>query len=84
MTNSDKRLIAALEANWQAEMEGHHTYSGLVKREADPHRRNALRGLATAEKHHAGFWAGRILELGGQVPSTRRVNLDRPNPWQRG
>jgi vacuolar iron transporter family protein len=69
MTNSDnKRLLAALEANWQAEMEGHHTYSALVKREADPQRRNALRGLAAAEKHHAGLWAGRILELGGQVP----------------
>jgi vacuolar iron transporter family protein len=69
MTDSDnKRLLAALEANWQAEMEGHHTYSGLVKREDDPQRRNALRGLAAAEKHHAGLWAGRILELGGQVP----------------
>ena len=69
MTDSDnKRLLAALEANWQAEMEGHHTYSALAKREADPQRRNALRGLAAAEKHHAGLWAGRILELGGQVP----------------
>src|SRR5271163_1159301 len=69
MTDSDnKRLLAALEANWQAEMEGHHTYSALAKREADPQRRNALRGLAAAEKHHAGLWTGRILELGGQVP----------------
>src|SRR5271168_2663405 len=69
MSDSDnKRLLAALEANWQAEMEGHHTYSALAKREADPQRRNALRGLAAAEKHHAGLWAGRILELGGQVP----------------
>jgi VIT1/CCC1 family predicted Fe2+/Mn2+ transporter/bacterioferritin (cytochrome b1) len=69
MTDSDnKRLLAALEANWQAETEGHHTYSALAKREADPQRRNALRGLAAAEKHHAGLWAGRILELGGQVP----------------
>ena len=69
MTDSDnKRLLAALEANWQAEMEGHHTYSALAKGETDPQRRNALRGLAAAEKHHAGLWAGRILELGGQVP----------------
>jgi VIT1/CCC1 family predicted Fe2+/Mn2+ transporter len=68
MTDSDnKRLLAALEANWRAEMEGHHTYSALAKRETDPQRRNALRGLAAAEKHHAGLWAGRILELGGQV-----------------
>ena len=69
MIDSDnKRLLAALEANWQAEMEGHHTYSVLAKREPDPQRRNALRGLAAAEKHHAGLWTGRILELGGQVP----------------
>jgi vacuolar iron transporter family protein len=68
MTSSDdKKLLAALEANWQAEMEGYHTYSALAKREADPQRRNALRGLAAAEKHHASLWAGRILELSGQV-----------------
>jgi len=69
MTDSDnKRLLAALAANLQAEMEGHYTYSLLAKRENDPQRRNAFRGLAAAEKHHAGLWAGRILELGGQVP----------------
>jgi hypothetical protein len=38
MADSDnKRLLAALEANWQAEMEGHHTYlhwpkEGLIQR----------------------------------------------------
>jgi VIT1/CCC1 family predicted Fe2+/Mn2+ transporter/rubrerythrin len=70
MTSSDtKKLLAALEANWQAEMEGFHTYSRLAKEEPDPHRRNALRGLATAEKHHAELWAGRILALGGKEPS---------------
>ncbi len=63
-----KKLLAALEANWQTEMEGFHTYSALAKDEADPHRRNALRGLATAEKHHADLWAGRIKELGGTEP----------------
>ncbi|MBB5345454.1 VIT1/CCC1 transporter family protein [Tunturibacter empetritectus] len=69
MTESDnKRLLAALAANWQAEMDGHYTYSALAKREDDPQRRNALRGLAAAEKHHADLWAGRILELGGQAP----------------
>jgi len=70
VTEADKkRLLSALEANWQAEMEGHYTYSVLAKREDDPQRRNALRGLAAAEKHHADLWAGRILELGGQTPS---------------
>src|ERR1700733_3402251 len=47
MTPSDnKRLLAALNENWQAEMEGFSTYSALAKNENDPHRRNALRGLA--------------------------------------
>ncbi|MBB5319107.1 VIT1/CCC1 transporter family protein [Tunturiibacter empetritectus] len=49
-------------------MDGHYTYSALAKREDEPQRRNALRGLAAAEKHHADLWAGRILELGGQAP----------------
>jgi len=63
-----KKLLDALAANWQAEMEGFHTYSALAKDESDPHRRNALRGLAAAEKHHADLWAGRIRELGGPEP----------------
>jgi rubrerythrin len=64
----NKRLLSALEANWQAEMEGFYTYSALAKGETDAHRRNVLRGLATAEKHHAGLWAGRIKVLGGSEP----------------
>jgi hypothetical protein len=44
MTGSDnKRLLAAMEANWQAEMEGHYTYTAFAKGEVDPQRRNALR-----------------------------------------
>lgn len=69
MTKSgDKRLLAALEANWQAEMEGHSTYMAFAKREEDPQRRSALRGLALAEKHHADLWARRIHELGAPAP----------------
>src|SRR5580692_8678233 len=63
-----KKLLAALAANWQAEMEGSYTYTELAKEETDPHRRNVLRGLATAEKHHADLWAGRIRELGEPEP----------------
>jgi vacuolar iron transporter family protein len=63
-----ERLLAALRANWQAEMEGFSTYSALAKNERDPHRRHVLRGLATAEKHHAELWAGRIKALGGPEP----------------
>jgi vacuolar iron transporter family protein len=43
------RLLSALESNWQAEMEGFHTYAAISEGEADAHRRNALRGLAMAE-----------------------------------
>ncbi len=69
MTDTEtKKLLEALNANWQAEMEGFFTYSALSKDEADAHRRNALRGLATAEKHHADLWAGRIKEIGGAEP----------------
>ena len=62
------KLLTALEGNWRAEMEGHLTYSALANAEADPQRRNALRGLAAAEKHHADLWAARIRELGGPAP----------------
>ncbi|WP_035356402.1 hypothetical protein [Edaphobacter aggregans] len=69
MTNSHKkRLLAALEANWQAEMEGHCTYMAFARNEVDPQRRNALRGLAAGEKHHADLWARRIQELGAPIP----------------
>jgi vacuolar iron transporter family protein len=69
MTSADtKKLLAALEANWQAEMEGHYTYAAFAKNEDDPQRRNALRGLAAAEKHHADLWAGRIQDLGAPAP----------------
>jgi VIT1/CCC1 family predicted Fe2+/Mn2+ transporter len=66
--SDNKRLLSALEANWQAEMEGFHTYMALSTSEADAHRRQALRGLAMAEKHHAGLWAGRIKALDGTEP----------------
>jgi VIT1/CCC1 family predicted Fe2+/Mn2+ transporter/rubrerythrin len=62
------KLLAALEANWQAEMEGNRTYLALAGRESDPDRRGALRGLAAAEQHHADLWAERIRQLGGPEP----------------
>jgi vacuolar iron transporter family protein len=69
MTDTETRkLLAALAANWRAEMEGHYTYSALARNETDPQRRNSLQGLADSEKHHAGLWAGRIRELGGTMP----------------
>src|ERR1700724_203868 len=67
-SSDNKRLLNALEANWQTETEGHLTYIALANAEVDPQRRNALRGLAAAEKHHADLWAARIAELGGSAP----------------
>ena len=65
------KLLTALEANWQAEMEGHATYKALAERETDPQRRNALRGLAAAEQHHADLWAERVRALDGPTPVYR-------------
>ncbi len=63
-----KKVLAALEGNWQAEMEGYHTYKAMADRDADPVRAQVLRHLAQAELEHAALWAGRIQELGGPEP----------------
>ena len=63
-----KKILAALEGNWQAEMEGYHTYNTLADRDADPVRAQVLRHLAQAEIEHAALWEGRIKELGGPEP----------------
>ena len=64
-----KKILAALEGNWQAEMEGYHTYLALADRDADPVRAQVLRHLAAAELEHAALWAERIKELGGVEPA---------------
>jgi VIT1/CCC1 family predicted Fe2+/Mn2+ transporter/rubrerythrin len=63
-----KKVLAALEGNWTAEMEGFHTYTALADRDADPVRAQVLRHLAGAEWEHAALWHGRIVELGGAEP----------------
>jgi VIT1/CCC1 family predicted Fe2+/Mn2+ transporter/rubrerythrin len=63
-----KKVLAALEGNWQAEMEAFHTYQTLADRDTDPVRSQVLRHLASAEWEHAALWHGRILELGGAEP----------------
>ena len=63
-----KKVLAALEANWQAEMEAYHTYQALADRDSDPVRAQVLRHLANAEWEHAALWEGRIKELGGPDP----------------
>jgi VIT1/CCC1 family predicted Fe2+/Mn2+ transporter/rubrerythrin len=66
-----KKILAALEGNWQAEMEGYHTYQALADRDPEPVRAQVLRHLAAAELEHAALWAERIKELGGEVPAYR-------------
>jgi VIT1/CCC1 family predicted Fe2+/Mn2+ transporter/rubrerythrin len=63
-----QKVLEALDANWQAEMEGYHTYQTLADRDADPVRAQVLRHLASAEWEHAALWHGRIVELGGPEP----------------
>lgn len=63
-----KKVLAALEGNWQAEMEGYHTYKALADRDSDPMRAQVLRHLAQAELEHAEMWSQRIKELGGPEP----------------
>jgi vacuolar iron transporter family protein len=63
-----KKILAALEGNWQAEMEGYHTYNTLADRDTEPVRAQVLRHLAQAEIEHAALWEGRIKELGGPEP----------------
>jgi len=63
-----KKVLAALEGNWQAEMEGFHTYQALADRDSDPIRAQVLRHLAQAEHEHANLWLGRIQQLGGADP----------------
>ena len=66
-----KKVLAALEENWQAEVEAYHTYLALGERDTDPVRAQILRHLAGAEWEHAALWHGRITELGGPEPVYR-------------
>ena len=65
-----RKVLAALEGNWQAEMEGYFTYLALADRDTDPMRahRCAARHLALSELEPAELWANRIQELGGPEP----------------
>jgi len=66
-----KKVLAALEGDWQAEMEGYHTYKALADLDSDPVRAQVLRHLSSAEWEHAALWHGRIVELGGAEPVYR-------------
>jgi len=63
-----RRLVKAIEGNWQAETEGAATYQALADRESDPKRRHIFEGLAKAETAHAHLWERRLIELGAAPP----------------
>lgn len=64
-----RKLLRALESNWQTEMSGFYTYQALAERDSDPIRSQTLRHMAAAEAQHAALWATRIHELGGTTPN---------------
>src|SRR5438067_8626029 len=68
-TTANRGLVAALQRNWQAEMEGAATYRALAQREKDAHRRSVLLKLAEAEGRHAQRWERRLHELGAPIPT---------------
>lgn len=61
--------IAALERNWQVEMEGVATYRWLAEQTDDPRKKEILEQLARGEERHAARWAERLRELGVETPS---------------
>ena len=66
-----RKLLHALEANWQTEMTGYFTYRALGERDPDPIRKKTLLHMAEAEEQHAALWASRIQDLGGTPPKYR-------------
>ena len=76
-----KKILAALEGNWQAEMEGYHTYQALADRDTDPVRAQVLRHLArpSGSTPRSGRAASR--SWAARSPSTRAAPAARPTRW---
>jgi vacuolar iron transporter family protein len=76
-----RKLLRALEANWQTEMTGYFTYRALGERDPDPIRKKTLLHMAEAEEQHAVSWAGRIHDLGGTPPKYRGRHTGDADTW---
>lgn len=76
-------LIAALQQNWQREMEGVRTYRDLARNERDSTRRRILDKLADAESRHAEKWERKLAELGAEPPKEQRTLKMRFQGWLR-
>lgn len=81
--NTKRELIAALNQNWQREVEGMRTYRDLAEREKDAGKRNVLLKLAEAEERHAQKWERKLAELGAPTPKERRTLGGRLKSWTR-
>lgn len=68
LNGKTRKILSALEENWQAEMTGFYTYRAMAQREQEESRKKTLNHLADAEIQHAALWAKRIRELGGPKP----------------
>ncbi len=63
-----QRVISALKAAWEREIEAAQLYRLLSEQQEDERRAKILLRLAEAEEEHARQFAARILDLGGIPP----------------
>src|SRR5579864_5304263 len=81
-TEETKReLIAALQQNWQREVQGARTYRDLAGKERDSAKRGVLEKLAEAETRHAQRWERKLAELGAEPPREERTLGVRFKGW---
>jgi len=78
-----RELIAALNQNWQREVEGARTYRDLAHNERDATRRSVLVKMAEAEAQHAQKWERKLAELGAEPPEEQRTLGIRLQAWLR-
>jgi len=78
-----KELIAALNANWQREIEGMRTYRALAENEKEQGRHTVLLKLAEAEERHAQKWERKLAELGAPTPQEKRTLGAKLKGWTR-
>src|SRR5438094_854423 len=76
MTDTEAVAHRLLE-NWEEEIQAAAIYSRMAERERDANRRRILSELSATEDRHAEKWAGRLRELGVEVPSRDTVRLPR-------
>jgi len=62
-------LIETVRRNWALEMDGVEMYRALAERERMPERRAIFKKLSEIEHRHAEQWAGRMRNLGGEIPT---------------